>query len=85
MLRFSTLLHQRNRRGKGRLAGPHGAFGGLFAIGLGGDVQSDRLSTRLNRFDVLDHVALTIMRCELANGEFRPAVGAGRAHEGRLR
>ncbi len=74
-------LDQGDRPRQAHLPGLQGGAGGLPAIGFRGDVQAQRLAVARHRLDVLDDVALAIVRSQLLDAELRLAVGPRLAQE----
>ena len=81
MLAQAAGLDQGDRPRQAHLPGLQGGAGGLPAIGFRGDVQAQRLAVARHRLDVLDDVALAIVRSQLLDAELRLAVGPRLAQE----
>lgn len=54
----------------------HGQHGRFTADRLGRRIHADGALVERYRLDVLDDKSVTVVGCEAANGEIRPAIGA---------
>ncbi len=68
---------QLQRTGQVDVGMPHGQHGGLAAGGIGGRIQADGLQIAPGGFEILDDVAIAVVRREGADAEVGPAVGTG--------
>ncbi|MEF8708203.1 MAG: hypothetical protein V5B38_04690 [Candidatus Accumulibacter propinquus] len=80
---FAVVLHQRDRRGDGRLAAVDGTLCCGTAVGFRADVETLGAGVVRRRLDELDDVQIVVVLVrQLAKGEFRCFVGPFGGHEG---